>query len=355
MSRILDRRAGGSTHPLYDPRFDDASLTEAINVKPYNTGRPAQLGIFVDTPIARTKVRLGITDRTITVIPSRQRGGETNLAARAEQRGIVEAVIPHFPLLDTMTPADIQDLGSFDPSGALVAVEDAYAQKLDDIRQRHDHTHHYLDWGALNGEVLDAEGKILFDLFTTFDLEQHSVAFDLDTSTFDVAAANRSAKAILRKELRGTAASGAIVLAGKDFYDRYVGHQSVKNGTQFYAGSTPNPARDDIEERFTFAGLTLERIDEEYNIRQPNGAIITRPAIVPDEALLIPLGTSFFRRYIAPPDTVSGANRPPEPATKIHISTEDMPHDKGREIHSESNVLPICVQPQTMIRFVLGK
>ena len=73
-----------------------------------------------------------------------------------------------------------------------------------------------------------------------------------------------------------------------------------------------------------------------------------------DEALLIPLGTPYFKRYIAPPDTMSGANRAPDPATKVHISTEDLPHDKGRSIHSESNVLPICLMPPLLIKLTLG-
>ncbi|NTI27126.1 major capsid protein [Rhizobium rhizogenes] len=75
-----------------------------------------------------------------------------------------------------------------------------------------------------------------------------------------------------------------------------------------------------------------------------------RKAVADDEAIVVPLGTPFFKRYIAPPDTISGANRRPDPDTKVFVSTDDLPHDKGREIHTESNVLPICIRPQLLIR-----
>lgn len=355
MSRILQRRPSAVNNPIHDPRFDDANLTEAINVAPYRTGRLAQLGLFVDTYIARTTIKIGRSEKTITVIPSAERGGPAAQAMRPDNRGIIPATIPHFPLDDAITPADIQDAASFDPDGALLTVEQVYADKLDNIRAHHDQTHHHLDSGALNGQVLDADGKLLFDTFTAFGIEQNLVKFDFDTKTFDVAAQGRAAKTLLTRELRGTAATGIRVLAGPAFYERVLKHDSVREALKAYPGATPNPARDEVEETFAFAGLLYERFDEEYFIRGADGRIIKRPSIAEDEAILLPFGTPFFKRYIAPPDTLSGANRPANPQTKIFVSTEDLPHDKGKDIHSESNVLPICLRPELMIRFTIGK
>lgn len=351
----LQRRPIAGNHPIYDPRFDDPNLTEAINVAPYRTGRLAQLGLFVDSFIARTTIKIGRSEKTITVIPSAERGGPANLAMRPDKHGIISATIPHFPLDDAISPADIQDASSFDPDGALLTVEQVYADKLDNLRAHHDQTHHHLDSGALNGQVLDADGKLLFDTFNAFGIEQNVVKFDFDSQTFDVAAQGRSAKTLLTRELRGTAATGIRVLAGPSFYERVLKHKSVIEALKAYPGVTPNPARDEVEETFAFAGLLYERFDEEYFVRSADGTILKRPSIAEDEAILLPFGTPFFKRYIAPPDTISGANRPPDASTKVFISTEDLPHDKGRHIHSESNVLPICLRPELMIRFKVGK
>lgn len=333
------------------PEFADDNLTASINVPPYKTGRPAQLGIFTDAPIHTTYVRLGIEEDELTVIPARERGGESNLNMRGGKKGVTFD-IPHFPLDDAITPSDIQNLNAWGEDGIMLGLGDVYNNKLELMRSKHDLTHSYLDWGALNGQVLDGEGKLLLDLWSTFDLTETSFAIPLDVASTVISEHNRKAKARLRKELRGTASTGVRVLAGANFFDAYVSHPNVKEELRAYKGEGANPGRDDIEDIFTFAGVTLERIDEEYAVRQPNGALIKKPAVNPDEALMIPMGTPFFKRYIAPPDTLSEANRKPE--NKVFVSTETLAHDKGKEIHTESNVLPICVRPQLMIRLTIG-
>lgn len=337
---------------LTAPDFADDRLTEVINVPAYKTGRPAQLGIFRDEPIQTTYVRIGIQEEELFVIPARERGGESNVNMRGDRDG-VRFTIPHFPLDDKITPSDVQNIVAWDSNYVFETVQGVYMQKLESIRTKHDLTHSYLDWGALNGLVVDVTGKQIANIYDEFDLTETVVEFDLETAATDVAELNREVKARIRKELRGTPATGIRCLAGSGFFDRYVKHQFVKDQLAAYAGQTPNPSRDDVEDTFTFAGLTLERIDEDYQYRAADGTIITKRAIPDDEAIVLPLGTPYFKRYIAPPDTMSGANKRPDPATKVHVSTKTMDHDKGVEIHTESNVLPICTRPQLMVRLKL--
>ncbi len=338
-------------HYVSAPEFADDQLTASINIPPYKTGRPAQLSIFKDTPISTTYVRLGIDETELTVIPARERGGESNFSMRGGKSG-VNFDIPHFPLDDAITPSDIQNVTAWGEAGIMVGLEDVYNEKLERMRAKHDLTHSHLDWGALNGLVLDGEGKLLFNLWSTFDLTETSYAVDLDTASTRVDAFNRKVKARLRKELRGTPSTGVRVLAGSEFFEKYVGHASVRESLQHYKGETENPARDGIEDVFTYAGWTMERIDEEFGVRQANGTVVMRPAVAADEALVLPMGTDFFRRYMAPPDTLNQANVKPD--AKVFVSTNDLPHDKGREIHTESNVLPICIRPQLLIRLTIG-
>lgn len=340
---------------LNAPEFADDQLTEAINIPPYVTGRPAQLGIFTDTPIPTTYVRIGVSDQELTVIPARERGGESNLNMRDDNRGVVSFDIPHFPLDDAITPADIQNLTVWGEGDVIMAnLEDVYNDRLAALRAKHDFTHFHLDWGALNGIIMDGDERELLNLYEKFDLVQHSVNYQLGSAVSNVAQHNRDVKAYIRRELRGTPATGLRVLAGAEFYDQYVNHSKIREELSHYKGSTPNPGRDDIQDVFEYAGLTLERIDEQYRVRQSNGTLVTRDAVPADEAIVVPLGTPFFKRYIAPPDTISGANRAPEAETKVFVSTEDLPHDKGREIHTESNVLPICTRPQLLVRLKLS-
>ncbi|MBD8555548.1 major capsid protein [Rhizobium sp. CFBP 8762] len=341
MSTVLDL--------LQAPEFADSRLTESINIPPYRTGRPAQLGIFTDTPIATTYVRLAITDGEITIIPARERGGENNLNMSNDLRGVT-IDIPHFPLDDAIRPSDLQNIMAFGEDYVFETLQSVMNDKLQNLRSKHDATHHHLDWGALNGLVIDAEGKLIVNLYNKFDLTANVVNFALDTSGTDVAAKNREAKSILRKNLRGAATRGAVVLAGGTFFDKYVSHQYVRENLKNYAGATANPSRDDVEDTFTFAGMKLERIDEEFSYRRPDGTFVARPAVAADEAILLPLGTQLFKRYIAPPDTIADANTRPRPGDKVFVSTERLKHNKGLDIHTESNVLPICTRPEVLVK-----
>lgn len=334
---------------LQAPEFADDRLTESINIPPYRTGRPAQLGIFSDEPIATTYVRLGYSSEEITIIPARERGGESNLNMRGDKQGVM-IEIPHFPLDDKITPSDVQNILAWGPERALETLASVVNNKLTSIRAKHDATHSHLDWGALNGMVIDAEGKLLLDLYGRFGITQTVINFDLDVDTTDVSAKNRQAKAAVRKALRGTASSGMIALAGPDFFDRYVGHKWVRESLKDYPTAAVNPSRDDVQDTFSFAGMRLERVEEEFNYRRPDGTFLARPAVADDEAILIPLGTPHFKRYIAPPDTIADANRAPRPTDKVFISTDTLAHGKGEEVHSESNVMSICTRPDLMVK-----
>jgi hypothetical protein len=337
---------------LRSPEFADRRLTETINIPPYVTGRPAQLGIFSDTPIASTYVRLLIENGEITIIPARERGGPANKNMRNDRSETLVSV-PHFPLDDAITPSDIQNLIVFGEEMQMMSLANVVNDKLETMRSKHDATHNHLDWGALNGLIVDAEGKILCDLWDTFGITQEEVDFALDNGSTDIASKNGEVKGLVRKALRGAPSRGVHVFAGTEFFDKYVGHAFVRDSLKYYSGPTPNPARDDVADVFTFRGLTIERIDEEFQVRLANGTFEAKPAIAEDEAVAFPLGTPFFKRYVAPPDTIQDANNAPRPGEKIFVSTDTLPHGKGEDVHTESNVLPICTRPELMIKLTM--
>ena len=89
--------------------------------------------------------------------------------------------IPHFPLDDAITPSDLQNLLVYGNGYALQTLANIYNGKLELIRAKHDATHHHLDWGALNGLVLDASGRV--PLRPVYDLRHHPEAWSTSTST----------------------------------------------------------------------------------------------------------------------------------------------------------------------------
>ena len=333
------------------PEFADAQLTEAINIPPYQTGRLAQLGLFVDAPIPTTYAKIGVQDGEFTIIPSRERGGPTNKNMR-QGRGQVLVQIPHFPLEDAITPSDFQNLLAYGEERIFETFGGVLNARLLELRGKHDQTHAHLDWGALNGLILDADGYELLDLYEKFGVDGTPESFSLGTATTDVADLTRSLKSDIRKGLKGAPMTGVRILAGENFFRQYVGHATVKEAYKYYT-SNSNPNRDGLEDGFPHAGSVIERVDEEFAVRRADGTLETRPAIAPNEAVAVPLGTPYFKRYVAPPDTIYDANQAPDPASKVFVSTAERDHGKGYDVHTESNVLPVCLRPQVLKRLTL--
>lgn len=338
---------------LNAPEFSDDRLTEAINVAEYMTGRPAQLGIFRDVPIPTTYVRIGISEDEIAIIPSRERGGESNVNMRGN-RGALNLDVPHFPLDDAISPSDVQNILAWGEERAFTMLGDVVTQKQETMRLKHERTWHFLDWGALRGLIVDAEGTLIADLYEEFGITQPVQDFAFGTAGTDVPGLLRGVKSRVGRELRGAPTTGLRVFASADWFDGFVSHASVTEALKHYgAPGQANPARDDVVDEFRFANVVVERVDEEFSHRTANGTFEMLPAIAEGEALAVPMGTNYFRRYNAPPDSIDLANRAPDPAAKIFVSTEDLPHGKGREMHTESNILPICARPQIITRLTM--
>ena len=332
------------------PEFSDKKLTEMINIPPYVTGLPAQLGLFVDEPINTTYVRIGVVEDDITIIPARSRGGPNNKNMRGDRAQLLIDV-PHFPLDDAITPSDIQNIGGWGENFIMESLAGVYSQKLAGMRLKHDATSHHMDWGALKGLIVDAEAKTLLNLFTIFGVTQTTVDFVLGTTTTDLAAKVRAVKSAIRLALRGAPMSGIRVFASKTWYDSFVGHTFIKDFMKYYAQpGQVNPNRDSVDDVFVFGGVTFQAVEEEFQVRNTDGTFTTYDAVADGEAIAVPLGTGLFKRYAAPPDTIFNANNAPTPGDRVFVSTNDLPHGKGRDVHTESNLIPVCTRPGVMIK-----
>lgn len=336
---------------LDEPEFSDARLTEAINLPPFRTGRLAQLGLFRDSAIATTYVKIGLREQTLTIIPSRERGGPSNKNMGAGRSEVI-VPIPHFPLDDAITPSDLQNILAYGTANQFLTLGGVVNDRLMDMRGKHDLTLAHAEWGALNGMTIDAENRVILDTYAEFGLARETFAFGLADATLNVAARNRALKHIVQRHLSGSPTTGLRIFASPGFYDAYTGHANIVEAYRYYPAVAPgtNPQRDDVADAFYHAGIWIERVDEEFDVRLDDDTFETRPAIPAGEAVAVPMGTPYFRRYIAPPDTIFDANAAPAVGSRIFVSTDDLPHGKGRDIHTESNVLPICLRPQTMIR-----
>jgi Phage major capsid protein E len=317
--------------------FNATELTEALNLVPNKYGRLEQLGLFVSRGVRTRTVALQINEGVINLLPSRPYGGTPSLGLPISREARVFP-IPHFPHNDAVLAADVQDvigfnLGSFDLADAQELIND----KLELMSAKHFTTWEFMRWGALNGKIYDADGVLLLDLFAEFGIIQTVIPMNLTAA--GLSGRLTALKRYYEDNLKGSPMSGIHVFASSSFWDALITNPDIIDYMKQYRGTAMLGV--DYRNSFDYFGITFE----EHNGRATdvNGGV---HKFIPDgKALAVPMGTAnIFRQYWAPADFMETVNRPG--MTSMYAKQRRMDFDRGVEIHTQSNPLPMVARPE---------
>src|SRR5690606_6638302 len=115
--------------------------------------------------------------------------------------------------------------------------------KLEVMKQNHELTFEYHRIGAIQGNVLDADGMTsLFNWFKLFGIAEATVAFDFaDSGDYDNAEPATDMKQLsqlvrrkIENALGGTPFQGIHALCGDQFFDAFVSHATVRRAYERY-------------------------------------------------------------------------------------------------------------------------
>lgn len=332
--------------------FTDQELTESINTLPNKYGRLEKMGMFPRQSISTTVVEARLEGTTISLLPTVERGGNSTPAQRDKGKSIFFKV-PHIPHLETITPADIQDINRVvGGSRGKATLESEINKRLEKIRFRHDVTLEYMRNAALKGILVDGAGTTLYNFFDAFGITKKTIAFALGTAGTDVLGKCNEVIQWVEDNLQGEISSGVEALVDTAFFDKLIDHVKVKDKFLSWqaAMSMSQPTREDATggatgRVFTFGGITFREARGSMTLY--NGT--TKTALMAaSSGQAFPVGTSdTFATYDAPPHRMSEVNAPPGEA--IYISQEVLKHDKGIELDSESNPLPLVRRPALLV------
>jgi hypothetical protein len=325
-----------------DPAFNVASLTGAINLLPNNYGRIVRSGMFPVKGIETRTVMIEESQGILSILKSRPLGAPST-AARNAKRKVRSFTVPHIPHEDAILAASVQGVRAFGSQTVLETVTGKVNDKLQEMKNKHMITLEHLTVGALKGIILDADGSTLYNLYSEFEITQKIVDFVLGTDTTKVANKCREVVRHIESELKGEVSSGIRALVSQEFYDKLITHPSVEKA---FAGWVAAEERigGDLRKGFKFGGITFE----EYvgNASDEDGT--NRRFIAANEGHAFPEGTvDTFQTNVAPADFVETVN-----TIGIHIyaKMERMKFDRGYELHTQSNPLPLCRRPGVLVK-----
>jgi hypothetical protein len=251
-------------------------------------------------------------------------------------------IIPNFTHFDDILADDIQDVRAFGSESELETVQKVVLDKLATARSKHDITLEYMRAGALQGVVKNDQGEVLLDLFDTFDVTQRTQDFTFGAATTKVDKLLRDVKRYIELNLKGEVMSGIKCLCSGEFFDALVGHASVRDAYNTYQGITPY--REDLRKQFVFQGISFE----EYLGSASNNTGTVLPFIPAGEAIFFPVGTiNTFVTYFAPADFNETVNTIGQP---LYAKQKLKEFDRGVEILTQSNPLPVCIRPNLLVK-----
>lgn len=331
-------------NPFEYPAFNMASLTAAINLIPNRYGLLGELGLFPARPVRTRSVLVEEYAGRLTLLPTRPVGAPGSVA-QSGKRDLRSFVVPHIPHDDVILPEEVQGLRAFGSETEMEALSAVMARHLADMRNKHAITLEHLRMGAVKGQILDADGSVLVDLFNAYGLTQTTIPFELTTATTVV---KKKVYALLRAiedNLKGEVSTGLLVLCSPEFFEALTTHPKVEEAyARWQEGAV---LINDLRAGFVFAGVTFR----EYRgqVTAPDGS--TRRFIAAGEAHALPLGTlDTFATYFAPADFNETVNTLGQ---ELYAKQEPREFDRGVSVHTQSNPLPMCHRPGVLVKLTV--
>ena len=278
--------------------FSSAELTDAINVIPNTYGRCAELNIFPDKGVATTTIQAEYKNGVVNLLQTAKRGSSGTVGQNGK-RSVRSFEIPHIPHDDSIKAADIQNIRAFGSETELSGVQDAVNEKLSDMHAKHIITREHLRMGALKGEILDADGSTIYNLFTEFNETEKVVDFDFAASD---AAQTKTLEVVrhIEDNLKGDVMAGVRAFCSPEFFDNLISEEAVKRFWDNWQGHS-NALGLDPRKGFPYNGVTYEEYRGSATYLNEDGTTTTRKFIPAGEARFYPEGTqSTFRTYNAP-------------------------------------------------------
>jgi hypothetical protein len=328
-------------NPFATDAFNMVSLTNAINILPNTYGRLRDLDLMPGQGVRTRSIIVEEKNGILNLLPTRPVGAPGTQQQRGKRK-VRSFVIPHIPADDWVDPTEYQGVRAFGSENDMASLAQIMNDHLEDLRSKHAITLEYLRWGALKGEILDADGATLYNLFTEFAIPKKTVFFALDVPDTEVQQKCFAVTRHIEDNLKGEVMNRIHCFVSSDFMDKLLTHASVQKVYEGHAAAVAILGGDP-RKNFTFGGITFEEFRGQAT--DMNGT--TRKFIADGKAIAFPLGTrATFKTFYAPADFIETANTI---GKELYAKQEPSKFGRGVDIHSQSNPLPMCMRPAVLV------
>lgn len=318
--------------------FSLQTMTAAISKVPYKPGFVSRRGLFAEKGVATNTVLIEEREGQLRLVQTSNRDGPVSAGER-KRRKMRSFVIPHLREEDFAMASEVIGVRAFGQEQAFQTVDDLRNERSATMAGNLDVTLEYHRVGAVQGVVLDADGSVLFDLFTEFGVTQlDEVDFDLDNASPASGALRKKCASVVRAiaaELGAAEATAIEALCGDAFFDDLIAHPEVRETYKYQEGRRLREgyAYDSVE----FGGILF--------INYRNGGF---NLINTNKCHLYPMGVpDLFITRFGPANYIETANTIGLPRYAKGIVD---PWGKRVDFEAQSNPVNLCTRPRTLVK-----
>ena len=328
-------------NPFAADAFNMVSLTNAINILPNNYGRLREMKLMPGRGVRTRTIVIEECNGILNLLPTKPVGAPGTQQQRGKRK-VRSFVVPHIPADDWIDPSEYQGIRAFGSENAMASLASILNDHLADLRNKHAITLEFLRWGALKGEILDANGETLFNLFNEFEIAKKTVYFDLGTDTTKVQTKCFEVSRHIEDNLKGEVMSHVHTFCSSEFFDKLIVHPNVQAAYANHSGAIAVMGGDP-RKKFVHNGIVFEEHRGLATDMEGN----TRRFIAAGKAIAFPVGTgSTFATYYAPADFIETANTI---GKDLYAKQQPSKFGRGVDIHTQSNPLPMCMRPAVLV------
>ena len=312
--------------------------TAAIEKVPFKPNLIGALGLFREQPVGSDAITFDVRENSLFVLEDHLRNTDGKNALNPQQYNIHTMAIPHYPVETTISRNRLAGVRGFGKDTEQ-AIEGEVAKELVKHGEIHDVHYEYLRAMMVCQGVIATTYYGNISAATEFGVARPTRAIDFaDTARLE--AQIRAAQQTGKKGLtNGGRVQGWVILAGSQWFDRFVGHADVRAG---FASMGESPLRNELGtvangySVFRYGNVDVIMYDDQFT--KKDGTVVT--PLDPAKAVLLPravLGSAFF----GPVSKLSGVG---SMGAKRFASSYRDPKDRYVEMESEQNTLVILEQ-----------
>jgi hypothetical protein len=330
------------------------SLTAAVNEFVYIPNRVQRLGLFEERGVNTTVVAVEKIRNTFALVPTTPRGAP-GVPNTKDLRNLRNFTVPHYNQPDAIQADEVQNIRAFGSESELDSVQNEVNRRMRRMRANIEGTIEYQRISAIQGNLLDSDGTVLYNYFTEFQVGQDTVAFGSFASGAVLNFCTDIAK-LIEDELGATGYDHLHAFCGYDWWKQFITCSDVKTAYQNWMAvqrSQADPLTMDLRYKgFEFGGITWEV----YRGKAPQQG--TTPGIVganvdfvnAAQAYVFPVGVpEMFQTVYAPADYIETVN-----TNGLPFYAKQAPDPSGfnrfQQLEVQSNPLSLCTRPKATIK-----